>query len=130
MLDFTKRHQCKKIELNDGVTCLSCGLSLSEMCTAIQLVPSKHSDLLFWESSVITENPVPIQPEGSSPGAKTEPSLAPATNQPLISVPKVCKVKAKLPHGDITVGDYRKWLKQQIQMLAQWNENDKINIEA
>lgn len=130
LLEFAKRHQCSKIELKDGVTCHSCGLSLSEMCTAIQLVPSKHSDLLFWESSVITENPVPMQPESPSPSVKTEPSIAPGTDQPLIPVPKVCKVKAKLPHGDITVGDYRKWLKQQIQMLAQWNENDKINIEA
>lgn len=85
---------------------------------------------MYWESSFITEDPSPKQPEKPLPDTKTETTATSVTNLPPISVPKVCKVKSKLPQGDITVGDYRKWLKQQIQMLAQWDENEKINLEA
>lgn len=130
LMEFAKRHQCVKVELKGDVTCHKCGLSLSEMSTAIQLVPSKHSNLMYWESSVITEDPSPKQPEKPLPDPKSGTIATSVTSLPPISVPKVCKVKAKLPQGDITVGDYRKWLKQQIQMLAQWDENDRINLEA
>ena len=132
LVAFARKRQCVKVDLEkEGITCRKCGLSLSEMVSAIDLSSKKEAELMARESSIVISDPKPVPPPiDPSDEDKTKEdekkNLQPKKEK--LQCPEY-KLNPQLPHGKTTVNEYRKWLQQQLQILAGWSDDDTLIMQ-
>ena len=85
-------------------------------------------DIDLWEMEIKTTDPTPVpkpnsqsNPMSSTPQPKPVPQPAPQ--------PKVYKMRSKMPHGKVTVAEYRQWLQQQLLLVGKMSKDDKVNFD-
>ncbi len=104
-------------------------LDLREIVTAYESVQIFDSTLLALNFQVQTSDPTSsASSSSSSSSASSSSSSSSSSASSSQSTPKTHKLKDRLPHGDISVNDYRKWLTQQLSLINTFGKNDKVNL--
>ena len=79
----------------------------------------QNTDL--WEMGLNTTDPKP------APKPNPQPDPVPGTPQPVpqpAPQPKVYKMRSKMPHGKVTVAEYRQSLQQQLLLVGKMSNDD------
>ena len=67
-----------------------------------------------------------------APKPNPQPDPVPGTPQPVpqpAPQPKVYKMRSKMPHGKVTVAEYRQWLQQQLLLVGKMSKDDEVNFD-
>ena len=123
-----KEALCKKfvitqLDLRDyDIRCHRCGLQLRDIMNAINMLPSLGTEVDVMETEVNTSDPNP-RPTPPPPGPGPTP---PPTPKPQ---PKERKLRSQLPTGQLSVAQYKQWLKQQLAMVNQYGATDILKFD-
>lgn len=107
-----------------SVKSLRSRLDLRDVVNASENVPTIENKIYVLDAQIRDSDPNPRPQPDPNPSPNPDPQPHPQP-QPQ---PKTHKLKSKLPQGDITISDYRRWLSQQLALLNSLNPNDKINL--
>ena len=107
---------------NYSVKSLGSRLDLRELTTALENVDNLSNQIYVLSLQIQTTDPNP-KPH---PDPDPDPDPDPAPEPPAPSVTH--KLKDQIPHGDISVTEYRSWLTSQLHLLNSLNPNDLINL--
>lgn len=122
MMEVCQKNQVPQVVLNGFSTkCAKSGLMLRDMIYAIGQVATYETQLAVMETEIVTSEPTP-QP---APRPTPQPGPTPAP-QPK---PKVRSMKLQMPSGQLSVGEYRQWLKQQLTMLNGFGLTDSLDFD-
>lgn len=103
-------------------------IDLREVVNANDNVPTIMTEIMIWESDIVTTDPTPtpLSPQpggnGNDPGNGTQPPTPP------IPQPKVRNLKSQIPQLTLTVSEYKDWLMQQLLATNSFGPDDKINL--
>ena len=114
---FTAIH----VDLGIGwnVCCRNTNMQLRDMEYQLQQVKNEMQNIDLWEMEINTTDPNP------APKPKPQPQPVP---QPAPQ-PKVYKMRSKMPHGKVTVAEYRQWLQQQLLLVGKMGKDDEVNFD-
>lgn len=106
--DVCKKYIISKIQLKDyEIRCSNCHLQLRDIVSAINMLPQLNVDVDVMETEICTSDPRPApQPQ-----------------------PKERKLRSQLPTGQLSVAQYKQWLKQQLAMVNQFDTNDILKFD-
>lgn len=106
--DVCKKYIISKIQLKDyEIRCSNCHLQLRDIVSAINMLPQLNVDVDVMETEICTSDPRPApQPQ-----------------------PKERKLRSQLPPGQLSVAQYKQWLKQQLAMVNQFDTNDILKFD-
>ena len=90
-------------------SCSSCGLQLRDIVSAIGMLTQQNVDVDVMETEICTTDPNP------KPQPKPQ--------------PKERKLRSQLPTGQLSVAEYKDWLKQQLAMVNQFDINDILKFD-
>ena len=118
-------NDCKGLQLQqsairfalDAVECDVYHKSLRDLMYALRNIPNIQTNLLVWDSGIVTQAPV------VTPPADPAQPVAPAQPKPTMR-----KLRSQLPTGSISKKEYRQWLTNQLQMLNSFDDNDTITF--
>ena len=100
---YAKKNIISKIQLKDyEIRCSVCHLQLRDIVNAINMLPQLNVDVDVMETEIITQ-PKPR--------------------------PKERKLRNQLPTGQLSVAQYKQWLKQQLAMVNQFDINDILKFD-
>ena len=125
-----KKFTAIRVDLGSGwnVRCRKTNMQLRDMEYQLQQVKSEMQDIDLWEMEINTTDPTPVpkpnsqsNPMSSTPQPKPVPQPAPQ--------PKVYKMRSKMPHGKVTVAEYRQWLQQQLLLVGKMGKDDEVNFD-
>lgn len=106
--DVCKKYIISKIQLKDyEIRCSNCHLQLRDIVSAINMLPQLNVDVDVMETEICTSDPKP----------KPQPQ------------PKERKLRSQLPTGQLSVAQYKQWLKQQLAMINQFDTNDILKFD-
>ena len=115
-----------------AVKSLRSRLDLREVVNALDAAATLDNALFALDAQVQTIDPNPAPepaPEPTpNPTPQPDPQPTPQPDPTPTYQPKTHKLKSRLPQGDISVADYRKWLTQQLALLNSFNEKDSVNL--
>ena len=116
-----KKYIISKIQLKDyEIRCSSCHLQLRDIVSAIGMLPQLLVDVDVMETEICTTDPTPKpQPKPKSDDLKPQPKPQ----------PKERKLRSQLPTGQLSVEQYKQWLKQQLAMVNQFDKNDILKFD-
>ena len=116
-----KKYIISKIQLKDyEIRCSSCGLQLRDIVSAIGMLTQQNVDVDVMETEICTTDPNPKpQPKPGDPDPKPQPKPQ----------PKERKLRSQLPTGQLSVAEYKDWLKQQLAMVNQFDTNDILKFD-
>ena len=80
----------------------------------------------LWEMEINTTDPNP------APKPNPQPDPVPGTPQPVpqpAPQPKVYKMRSKMPHGKVTVAEYRQWVQQQLLLVGKMSKDDEVTFD-
>lgn len=116
-----KKYIISSIQLNDyEIRCSVCHLQLRDIVSAINMLPQLLVDVDVIETEICTSAPKPEPQPQPVPGTPT--------SQPK-SQPKERKLRNQLPTGQLSVAQYKQWLKQQLAMVNQFDTNDILKFD-
>lgn len=119
--DACKKYIISKIQLKDyEIRCSNCHLQLRDIVGAINMLPQQNVDVDVMETEICTSDPTP------KPQPQPQPVLGTPTPQ---SQPKERKLQNQLPTGQLSVAQYKQWLKQQLAMVNQFDTNDILKFD-
>ena len=119
-----RRYAVTKIELKGyDIRCRRCHLQLRDIDNAIKMLPQLQTEADVFDTEVKTTAPAPPQPPTPSPSPGPQPQPQP---QPQ---PTVRKLRSQLPTGQLTVAQYKQWLKQQLAMVNSYDEKDILKFD-
>ena len=119
-----RRYAVTKIELKHyDIRCSLCHLQLRDIDNAIKMLPQLQTEADVFDTEVKTTAPAPPQPPTPSPSPGPQPQPQP---QPQ---PTVRKLRSQLPTGQLTVAQYKQWLKQQLAMVNSYDEKDILKFD-
>ena len=119
-----RRYAVTKIELKHyDIRCCRCHLQLRDIDNAIKMLPQLQTEADVFDTEVKTTAPTPPQPPTPSPSPGPQPQPQP---QPQ---PTVRKLRSQLPTGQLTVAQYKQWLKQQLAMVNSYDEKDILKFD-
>ena len=119
-----RRYAVTKIELKGyDIRCRRCHLQLRDIDNAIKMLPQLQTEADVFDTEVKTTAPAPPQPPTPSPSPGPQPQPQP---QPQ---PTVRKLRSQLPTGQLTVAQYKQWLKQQLAMVNNYDEKDILKFD-
>ena len=119
-----RRYAVTKIELKHyDIRCCRCHLQLRDIDNAIKMLPQLQTEADVFDTEVKTTAPAPPQPPTPSPSPGPQPQPQP---QPQ---PTVRKLRSQLPTGQLTVAQYKQWLKQQLAMVNSYDEKDILKFD-
>ena len=119
-----RRYAVTKIELKHyDIRCSLCHLQLRDIDNAIKMLPQLQTEADVFDTEVKTTAPTPPQPPTPSPSPGPQPQPQP---QPQ---PTVRKLRSQLPTGQLTVAQYKQWLKQQLAMVNSYDEKDILKFD-
>lgn len=123
--DVCKKYIISKIQLNDyEIRCSNCHLQLRDIVGAINMLPQQNVDVDVMETEICTSNPTP------KPQPQPQPIPGTPTPQPQPKPqPKERKLRNQLPTGQLSVAQYKQWLKQQLAMVNQFDTNDILKFD-
>ena len=103
-------------------------MQLRDMEYQLQQVKSEMQNIDLWEMEINTTDPNP------APKPNPQPDPVPGTPQPQPAPkpapqPKVYKMRSKMPHGKVTVAEYRQWLQQQLLLVGKMGKDDEVNFD-
>lgn len=118
-----KKYIISKIQLKDyEIRCSNCGLQLRDIVSAIGMLTQQNVDVDVMETEICTTDPNPKpqpQPKPGDPNPKPQPKPQ----------PKERKLRSQLPTGQLSVAEYKNWLKQQLAMVNQFDINDILKFD-
>lgn len=116
---------------NYSVKSLRSRMDLRDVCTANDNVQTYEVKLLSLESQIVTTEPGNGDNSGGlgSSTSKSGSSSGSGNSGGSKPTPKTHKLKSQIPHGDISVEDYRQWLTKQLALLSSFKSIDLINLE-
>ena len=119
-----RRYAVTKIELKHyDIRCCRCHLQLRDIDNAIKMLPQLQTEADVFDTEVKTTAPTPPQPPTPSPSPGPQPQPQP---QPQ---PTIRKLRSQLPTGQLSVAQYKQWLKQQLAMVNSYNEKDILKFD-
>lgn len=119
-----RRYAVTKIELKHyDIRCCRCHLQLRDIDNAIKMLPQLQTEADVFDTEVKTTAPTPPQPPTPSPSPGPQPQPQP---QPQ---PTVRKLRSQLPTGQLSVSQYKQWLKQQLAMVNSYDEKDILKFD-
>ena len=119
-----RRYAVTKIELKHyDIRCSLCHLQLRDIDNAIKMLPQLQTEADVFDTEVKTTAPTPPLPPTPSPSPGPQPQPQP---QPQ---PTVRKLRSQLPTGQLTVAQYKQWLKQQLAMVNSYDEKDILKFD-
>ena len=119
-----RRYAVTKIELKHyDIRCCRCHLQLRDIDNAIKMLPQLQTEADVFDTEVKTTAPAPPQPPTPSPSPGPQPQPQP---QPQ---PTIRKLRSQLPTGQLSVTQYKKWLKQQLAMVNNYEEKDILKFD-
>ena len=119
-----RRYAVTKIELKGyDIRCRRCHLQLRDIDNAIKMLPQLQTEADVFDTEVKTTAPAPPQPPTPSPSPGPQPQPQP---QPQ---PTVRKLRSQLPSGQLSVAQYKQWLKQQLAMVNSYYEKDILKFD-
>ena len=119
-----RRYAVTKIELKHyDIRCCRCHLQLRDIDNAIKMLPQLQTEADVFDTEVKTTAPTPPLPPTPSPSPGPQPQPQP---QPQ---PTVRKLRSQLPTGQLTVAQYKQWLKQQLAMVNSYDEKDILKFD-
>lgn len=125
--DACKKYIISKIQLKDyAIRCSNCGLQLRDIVSATGMLPQLLVDVDVMETEICTADPKPQpvpQPNPNPHGPNPQPVPQPKPQ------PTERKLRSQLPTGQLTVAQYKQWLKQQMAMANQFNSNDILKFD-
>ena len=125
--DVCKKYIISKIQLKDyEIRCSNCHLQLRDIVSAINMLPQLNVDVDVMETEICTSDPTPKpqpQPQPQSGSGDSNPQPQPKPQ------PKERKLRNQLPTGQLSVAQYKQWLKQQLAMVNQFDTNDILKFD-
>ena len=119
-----RRYAVTKIELKHyDIRCCRCHLQLRDIDNAIKMLPQLQTEADVFDTEVKTTAPTPPQPPTPSPSPGPQPQPQP---QPQ---PTIRKLRSQLPTGQLSVTQYKQWLKQQLAMVNSYDEKDILKFD-
>ena len=119
-----RRYAVTKIELKHyDIRCCRCHLQLRDIDNAIKMLPQLQTEADVFDTEVKTTAPAPPQPPTPSPSPGPQPQPQP---QPQ---PTIRKLRSHLPTGQLSVAQYKQWLKQQLAMVNSYDEKDILKFD-
>lgn len=119
-----RRYAVTKIELKHyDIRCSLCHLQLRDIDNAIKMLPQLQTEADVFDTEVKTTAPTPPLPPTPSPSPGPQPQPQP---QPQ---PTVRKLRSQLPTGQLSVAQYKQWLKQQLAMVNSYDEKDILKFD-
>lgn len=119
-----RRYAVTKIELKHyDIRCCRCHLQLRDIDNAIKMLPQLQTEADVFDTEVKTTAPTPPQPPTPSPSPGPQPQPQP---QPQ---PTIRKLRSQLPTGQLSVAQYKQWLKQQLAMVNNYDEKDILKFD-
>ena len=119
-----RRYAVTKIELKHyDIRCCRCHLQLRDIDNAIKMLPQLQIEADVFDTEVKTTAPAPPQPPTPSPSPGPQPQPQP---QPQ---PTIRKLRSHLPTGQLSVAQYKQWLKQQLAMVNSYDEKDILKFD-
>lgn len=123
--DVCKKYIISKIQLKDyEIRCSNCHLQLRDIVSAINMLPQLNVDVDVMETEICTSDPKP-EPQSQPQSGSEDPAPHP---QPKPQ-PKERKLRSQLPTGQLSVAQYKQWLKQQLAMVNQFDTNDILKFD-
>lgn len=117
-----RRYAVTKIELKHyDIRCCRCHLQLRDIDNAIKMLPQLQTEADVFDTEVKTTAPTPPQPPTPSPGPQPQPQPQPQ--------PTIRKLRSQLPSGQLSVAQYKQWLKQQLAMVNSYDEKDILKFD-
>lgn len=134
-----KLSQCKMyvisyLELPDyEIRCRRSGLQLRDITNAIKFLPSLKTEVDVMETEINTAAPKPKTQTGTRSCSTTNPgntsqSAGTSTSCGSSQQPTERKLRNQLPTGQLTVAQYKQWLKQQLAMVNQYGATDILKF--
>lgn len=128
LLRSYKKFTAIHVDLGTGwnVCCRNTNMQLRDMEYQLQQVKSEMQNIDLWEMEINTTDPNP------APEPNPQPDPVPGTPQPVpqpAPQPKVYKMRSKMPHGKVTVAEYRQWLQQQLLLVGKMGKDDEVNFD-
>ena len=119
-----RRYAVTKIELKHyDIRCSLCHLQLRDIDNAIKMLPQLQTEADVFDTEVKTTAPTPPLPPTPSPSPGPQPQPQP---QPQ---PTIRKLRSQLPTGQLSVTQYKQWLKQQLAMVNSYDEKDILKFD-
>ena len=119
-----RRYAVTKIELKHyDIRCCRCHLQLRDIDNAIKMLPQLQTEADVFDTEVKTTAPTPPLPPTPSPSPGPQPQPQP---QPQ---PTLRKLRSQLPTGQLSVAQYKQWLKQQLAMVNSYDEKDILKFD-
>ncbi|MGN1230090.1 MAG: hypothetical protein ACI4T5_10625, partial [Prevotella sp.] len=119
-----KKFVISKVDIPDyEIRCRRSRLQLRDMASAINLLPSLGTEVDVMETEIHTSDSKPQSIPNPQPGPASQPQSAP---QPK---PTERKLRNQLPTGQLSVAQYKQWLKQQLAMVNQYSESDILKFD-
>ena len=123
-VNLCKKFVVSKVDIPDyEIRCRRSGLQLRDIANAINLLPSLGTEVDVMETEIHTSDPTPKPQPIPKPGPSPQPQPAP---QPK---PTERKLRSQLPTGQLSVAQYKQWLKQQLAMVNQFDINDVLTFD-
>lgn len=117
-----RRYAVTKIELKHyDIRCCRCHLQLRDIDNAIKMLPQLQTEADVFDTEVKTTAPTPPQPPTPSPSPGPQPQPQPQ--------PTIRKLRSHLPTGQLSVAQYKQWLKQQLAMVNSYDEKDILKFD-
>ena len=85
------------------------------------MLPQLQTEADVFDTEVKTTAPTPPQPPTPSPGPQPQPQPQPQ--------PTIRKLRSQLPSGQLSVAQYKQWLKQQLAMVNSYDEKDILKFD-
>ena len=119
-----RRYAVTKIELKGyDIRCRRCHLQLRDIDNAIKMLPQLQTEADVFDTEVKTTAPTPPLPHTPSPSPGPQPQPQPQTQ------PTIRKLRSQLPTGQLSVTQYKQWLKQQLAMVNSYDEKDILKFD-
>ncbi len=117
-----RRYAVTKIELKHyDIRCCRCHLQLRDIDNAIKMLPQLQTEADVFDTEVKTTAPAPPQPPTPSPSPEPQPQPQPQ--------PTIRKLRSQLPTGQLSVSQYKQWLKQQLAMVNSYDKKDILKFD-
>ena len=111
-VNLCKKFVVSKVDIPDyEIRCRRSGLQLRDIANAINLLPSLGTEVDVMETEIHTSDPAP----------KPQPTPQPK--------PTERKLRSQLPTGQLSVAQYKQWLKQQLAMVNQYGSTDILKFD-
>ena len=123
-VNLCKKFVVSKVDIPDyEIRCRRSGLQLRDIANAINLLPSLGTEVDVMETEIHTSDPTPKPQPTPQPGPNPQPQPA---SQPK---PTERKLRSQLPTGQLSVAQYKQWLKQQLAMVNQYAPTDVLKFD-